>query len=284
LRNLISNAIKYSEEGEIVVHAKSAPGDQILFSVVDTGIGVAPENQEYIFEDFTQVDSRFQKRTKGTGLGLPLSRKLARLLGGELWVESGPGTDFPDGSAFHARIPRLYDGQADAVLFNENTPINKPADDSTDEGQARFKVLIVDDDEPSRYVLKSFLRAEMQADFIEAVDGRDGFEKAVRLRPDLIFLDLNMPRLDGFEFLREFSGRQRLTPEIGFAPIIVNTARVLNPFEHEFLMAKAVAVLSKDRTDSALSRAELKKALRAAGFDMNGAGTLSEGGQTGSDQ
>jgi signal transduction histidine kinase len=106
LRNLISNAIKFTERGEIRVAAALAPEDTILFSVTDTGVGIAPEDQTRIFEEFTQVDNPLQKHVRGTGLGLPLSRKLAGLLGGRLEVESTLGT----GSRFALRLPRIHRG------------------------------------------------------------------------------------------------------------------------------------------------------------------------------
>jgi signal transduction histidine kinase len=104
LRNLISNAIKFTQRGEIRVSADAAPDDLIVFSVSDTGLGIAPEDQTRIFEEFTQVDNPLQKHVRGTGLGLPLSRKLAGLLGGSLEVDSTPGV----GSRFELRLPRVH--------------------------------------------------------------------------------------------------------------------------------------------------------------------------------
>ncbi len=104
LRNLISNAIKFTERGEIRVSAAMEPDDLIVFSVCDTGIGIAPDDQARIFEEFTQVDNPLQKHVRGTGLGLPLSRKLAGLLGGSLEVDSSPGV----GSRFELRLPRIH--------------------------------------------------------------------------------------------------------------------------------------------------------------------------------
>ena len=110
LRNLISNALKFTERGEIRVRADALDGGQrVRLSVADTGIGVAPEKQQWIFEDFAQIDGVVQRKVKGTGLGLPLSRKLARLLGGEVYVESGPGA----GSVFSVVLPREYRPAAD---------------------------------------------------------------------------------------------------------------------------------------------------------------------------
>ena len=113
LRNFASNALKFTERGEVRIGASLEPGGWIVFSVRDTGIGIAPEDLERIFEEFTQVDSPVQKHVKGTGLGLPLSRKLAQLLGGEILVESEPGK----GSSFSLRLPvrfavRSADGPA----------------------------------------------------------------------------------------------------------------------------------------------------------------------------
>ena len=104
LRNFLSNAVKFTERGEIRLAAKAGPGDTVIFSVTDTGIGIALKDQRRIFEEFNQVEGPVQKRVKGTGLGLPLSRKLADLLGGRVSVRSEPGV----GSTFVAVIPRSY--------------------------------------------------------------------------------------------------------------------------------------------------------------------------------
>jgi signal transduction histidine kinase len=101
LRNLVANAVKFTEAGEIHVVARMSGDDRVVFEVTDTGIGISPADQERIFEEYEQVDSPLQSRAKGTGLGLPLSRKLARLLGGELSVESQPGR----GSTFRLVLP-----------------------------------------------------------------------------------------------------------------------------------------------------------------------------------
>jgi signal transduction histidine kinase len=104
LRNLISNALKYTKQGEIRVCASLTPEAQaVIFTVKDTGIGIAPEDQERIFEEFVQVDHALQKRIKGTGLGLPLCKKLVALLGGRMTVQSELGM----GSTFSVVIPRV---------------------------------------------------------------------------------------------------------------------------------------------------------------------------------
>src|SRR5579862_2818498 len=100
LRNFVSNALKFTERGEVRVSA-TLEEDVIVFAVSDTGIGIAPQDCDLIFEEWTQVEGKIQKKVKGTGLGLPLSRKFAQLLGGDVSVRSEPGT----GSTFFAKIP-----------------------------------------------------------------------------------------------------------------------------------------------------------------------------------
>jgi signal transduction histidine kinase len=104
LRNLISNALKFTEKGEVRVSAELRGADAIAFSVTDTGVGIADEDKERIFQEFLQIENPLQRRAHGTGLGLPLSRKLVTFLGGELLVQSRLG----QGSTFTAVIPRKF--------------------------------------------------------------------------------------------------------------------------------------------------------------------------------
>jgi signal transduction histidine kinase len=104
LRNFISNALKFTAEGEVRVTARTMPGDMVEFAVKDTGIGIAKEHLPALFSDFVQLDTRIQKRLRGTGLGLSLARKFAELLGGKVAVESEVGV----GSRFSVLIPIHY--------------------------------------------------------------------------------------------------------------------------------------------------------------------------------
>ena len=101
LRNLVSNAMKFTERGEVRVCAEAGEDGNAVFTVSDTGIGIAPEHHEVIFHDFSQIDSGVQRRVRGTGLGLPLTRKLARLLGGDVTVHSKVNV----GSTFIVTVP-----------------------------------------------------------------------------------------------------------------------------------------------------------------------------------
>jgi signal transduction histidine kinase/CheY-like chemotaxis protein len=148
LRNFISNALKFTERGTVRVSAMMAPGgEDVIFAVADSGIGIALEDREMIFEEFTQVPSALQRRVKGTGLGLPLCRKLATLLGGDVSLESEPGK----GSTFSARIPLRFLGAP--------VPAARPARDGevTLAPDAQW-VLIVEDDEGTRMIYEKFLR------------------------------------------------------------------------------------------------------------------------------
>jgi signal transduction histidine kinase len=101
LRNFISNSLKFTTRGEVRVSARLEGSDHVRFAVCDTGIGIAPQLHGALFEDFSQVDSPLQKRLRGTGLGLSLCKRFAQLLGGEVGVQSTPGT----GSTFFVIIP-----------------------------------------------------------------------------------------------------------------------------------------------------------------------------------
>ncbi len=207
LRNLISNALKFTERGEVRVRAEyDADGHLAVFSVRDTGIGIAPEDQSRIFEEFSQIDSRMQKTVKGTGLGLPLSRSLAELIGGVMRLESVLG----QGSVFTLIIPaRLTDGAAAAAAVLE---------------QSQRRVLIIDDDDTFRYILKQIISNEPRYEVLEASDGGDGLRKARDEQPDVIVLDLQMPNIDGFTVLQELSADQKTS----VIPVIVSTSLAVN--------------------------------------------------------
>lgn len=119
LRNLLSNALKYTERGQIRVRAMMNADESIVFSVSDTGVGIAAADQERIFEEFVQIEGAHQRRVKGSGLGLPISRRLAQLLGGRLWVESVPG----QGSTFHLQVPMRLHADSSRELTERPTTL-----------------------------------------------------------------------------------------------------------------------------------------------------------------
>jgi signal transduction histidine kinase/CheY-like chemotaxis protein len=145
LRNFISNALKFTEHGEVRVSATTDPeADTVTFTVRDTGIGIEHDDLEVIFQEFGQVAHRLQSRVKGTGLGLPLSKKLAELLGGHIAVESTPG----EGSTFAVTLPRSY---PEAVGHADD------AEESWTLDPGRVAVLAVDDDPADTFTLRRIL-------------------------------------------------------------------------------------------------------------------------------
>ena len=145
LRNLISNALKFTPSGHVRVAAEPQGDNFILFSVEDTGIGIPAEHHEDIFREFSQVENPLQERHRGTGLGLPLCRNLALLLGGKIWLESEPG----QGSRFYVALPMVYVGEA----VDSQQAEDLPAPDFH-----RAPVLFLEDNPETARVFESFLR------------------------------------------------------------------------------------------------------------------------------
>jgi len=221
LRNLISNALKFTERGEVRVSSKLSKG-WLELSVTDTGIGVAPEHQERIFQEFAQIQSSIQGKVKGTGLGLPLSRKLAALLGGELSVSSTPG----QGSTFTLRIPIQDQGQADGAGAGASAEPES--------------ILIIDDDEAARYIARQRFRGTRHR-LIEASGGIEGAERARFERPALILLDLAMPDRSGFDVLDEL----KKDPATRDIPVIIHTSRRMRESDLDRLGNRQAAILPK---------------------------------------
>jgi len=216
----------------------------VTFYVSDTGIGITAADQARIFEEFAQVENPLQRHTKGTGLGLPICRRLARLLGGDVAVESEVGV----GSTFSATIPMYYstgeiEPKAPARVEQLETP------------RIESRLLLIDDDESARYLLKKMLGG-LPWPVDEASSGEEGIRRAREARPNLILLDLKMPGLSGFETL----SRLKSDPLTSETPVVIVTSHTLAAGERKDLMARAKAILSKD----GLSQEELLAAIMQA--------------------
>jgi signal transduction histidine kinase/ActR/RegA family two-component response regulator len=259
LRNFISNALKFTERGEVRVSAKLAPdgpgGGAVTFAVADTGIGIAPADQARIFDEFAQVENSLQRRAKGTGLGLPLSRSLAMLLGGNVALVSEPGV----GSTFSVTLPVRYGATATApdAAPARTAPPNAERRAPNAEPQtpnAPPRLLLIEDDDSARYLIEKLLgRAPYLIE--TAADGLAGLNRARESQPQVILLDLNLPELSGFEVLT----RLKSDPATRHIPVVVATSEVLTDAEREQLAAHARAILSK----GSLSRETLLSALGA---------------------
>jgi len=202
LRNLLSNALKFTERGEVRVSARlTSTGDAVVFSVADTGIGIAPDDQERIFQEFGQVDNPIQRSVRGTGLGLPLSRKLATLLGGMLTVESEPGA----GSTFFATIP---------ITYVEPEPAVSAADWESD--PLRVPVLVVEDSPEEMLVYEKFLKGS-GFQVVRALTTRQARHALAQMRPAAIVLDILLRGEDAWTLLAEIK-RDPATSDI---PVLV---------------------------------------------------------------
>ncbi|HYO51540.1 ATP-binding protein [Archangium sp.] len=252
LRNLVSNALKFTTRGEVRVSVAPGPQDSVVFSVRDTGVGIAPEDQERIFEEFVQVEGPHQQGVKGTGLGLPLSRRLAELLGGSLIMESQPG----QGSTFHAAVSRDYtrwrgvageEGGSSPTVEQDFSPART--------------VLIIDDDEVARYLLQRLL-SEVSLQFREAASGPEGLRLAGEVRPATILLDLSLPGMDGFEVLEAL----RREPATRNIPVIIHTSRSLTEQERGRLLPHVVGILPKSGLTRDVALELLQQALSGSGL------------------
>lgn len=232
LHNLIANAVKFTETGSITVRASpEKTGANIVFSVKDTGPGIPPEARERIFQPFMQADSGIDRQYGGTGLGLAISRQLCLSMGGSLTLFSRPG----DGTTFFCSLP------LSGVLDREK-PVQaveqRPPPDLTG-----WSLLIVDDNATNRVVLDRFLKPT-NARTTMADSGAMAIELLAETRFDIVFMDIQMPRMDGIaatRAIRALEAERRLPP----VTIVAVTANVLSHQVGQYRDAGMKDVLAK---------------------------------------
>jgi CheY-like chemotaxis protein len=214
LLNLASNAAKFTEKGTITMTADRGSRDGrewIVMSVVDTGIGLTPEQIGRLFKDFVQADASTTRKYGGTGLGLAISRRFCNMMGGDITVESTPGK----GSTFTIRLPAV-------AVENAAEPVQEraaPAGTSrTDASPSRPTVLVVDDDPTVRLLMERYLTRDGFA-VVTAENGVRGLALAKELHPAAITLDVMMPEIDGWTVLAAVKG----DPDLADIPIVLVT-------------------------------------------------------------
>jgi len=279
IKNLMSNAIKFTDKGS-VTFSISRPDPAVEFNnpslsadksvaltVRDTGVGIAEDKRHAIFEAFQQADGTVSRKFGGTGLGLTISRNLARLLGGELQVQSKVG----EGSVFTLYIPLLFQAgaagaadQADTAekLIRKSTSSlqeTAPAGDLQNHEASSFladsifsgrKILVVDDDMRNIYVLSKLLE-EKNVRVVTGRTGKEGVEK-LQENPDinLVIMDIMMPEMDGYTAMREIRKDERFAN----LPIIALTAKAMKGDREKCIEAGANDYLSKPvKTEKLLS-------------------------------
>lgn len=205
LVNLVGNAIKFTDAGavKILSRATQVPDGWILqVQVSDTGIGVPPDRAEAIFEVFQQADAATTRRFGGTGLGLPISRALARRLGGEIHLVDTPGP----GATFELTV-RLDRAAAEG-------PARAAGPTVVEQGITRpLRVLLADDNETNRLLVQQFLKSQ-PVTLYQAANGREAVDLTRRLSPDVVLMDMAMPELDGLEATRHIRALDIAQPVI----------------------------------------------------------------------
>jgi PAS domain S-box-containing protein len=197
LINLISNAVKFTKSGSVTCRIKQQD-DGVCISVIDTGIGIAPEDQPKVFEKFRQVGDTLTDKPKGTGLGLPICKQIIDHHGGRIWVESQPG----QGSTFSFLIPTYTSDHTASANLNLDALVRQLKEHvithNTVLNENRKTILVVDDDTNIRELLRQQLENEGYK-VREAKDGMDAINQIKTNRPDLILLDVMMPQINGFD-------------------------------------------------------------------------------------
>jgi signal transduction histidine kinase/DNA-binding response OmpR family regulator len=209
LYNLLSNAAKFTSAGTVTLSAqreREAGGDQIVFRVRDTGIGMTPEQMALIFEAFSQAESTTTRDYGGTGLGLAITKRFCEMLGGSVGVESEPGV----GSQFEVRLPAIMPSEV-AEPVSASSPAGVRSEPTT-------TVLVIDDEPTARDLLRRTLEREGYA-VACAADAEEGLRLAREIRPDLITLDILMPHVDGWSVLTDLKS----DAELDSIPVVVVT-------------------------------------------------------------
>ncbi|RYG25239.1 response regulator [bacterium] len=216
LKNLLSNALKFTDQGSVTLEAASEGEDRVSFTVRDTGIGIPEDQQAVVFEAFRQADSTTSRKYGGTGLGLSITRRLVTLLGGKMDLQSSAGT----GSSFTVTLPKTYDGPAPidpdpspAVTVQEPSrsyaPFSVPAvplakawveDDRERLRSSERTILVVEDDAPFASILCD-LAHELGFQCIVASSADEGIALAIQFVPNAVVLDLGLPDHSGLTVL-----------------------------------------------------------------------------------
>jgi signal transduction histidine kinase/AmiR/NasT family two-component response regulator len=237
LANLLSNAVKFCDTGRVSLSVKGL-ADGLAFTVVDTGVGIAPDELPKLFEKFSQVDSSSTRRFGGTGLGLAICRELAHMMAGEITVSSELGR----GSMFRLTLPLERIGDADPLA---SAPVAAPAAPvAASVAERRLRILAAEDNETNQRVLAALLEPT-GADLVMTANGREAVDAWLdNGHFDLILMDIEMPLMNGETAAREIRGLEaegKLAP----IPIIALSANAMSHQIEVYLAAGMSAHVAK---------------------------------------
>jgi CheY-like chemotaxis protein len=258
LFNLLGNAVKFTPQGEVAVRVRTESQTEenvcLHFSVIDTGIGIAVDQQRKIFEAFTQADGSVTRRFGGTGLGLSVSMRLVELMGGRLWVESEPGK----GSTFHftavfntAKTLATVGVHMLGEMTTRDTELARNA-----QGE-KLRILLVEDNLINQRLAVRLLE-KLGHSPVVANNGREALEKFDQQEHegfDLVLMDVQMPEMDGFEATAAIRARERGSIDGAHMPVIAMTAHTMKGNREDCLRAGMDDYISKPITREALTLA-----------------------------
>ena len=233
--NLLNNAVKFTPlQGEISLEVIKKT-ECVEIAIRDTGIGIAPEDLEKIFQPFIQVDSALNRQYRGTGLGLALVKKIVEMHNGQVKVTSKIG----EGSCFTVSLP-----------YDESTPCTQQKTEDCSQTRSFIElispeqklplVLLAEDNEANIMTISSYLKAKGY-EIIIARNGVEAIEKSKRERPDLVLMDIQMPEIDGLQAIKEIRQQQ----ELENIPIIALTALVMQGDREKCLESGASEYMTK---------------------------------------
>ncbi len=256
LYNLLGNALKFTTAGKISVRArlnKKADGNaKFICTIIDTGIGIQEDSKASLFEAFEQVDSSATRRAQGTGLGLPISRKLLELMGGSVNVDS----EFGVGSNFTINVPF---GISDKSNASYSAMANTETDDTNNHTFENCHALVAEDNDINQVVIQNLL-AQLNIKCTLAADGEEALEYLESngaAQYNLILMDCQMPKLDGFETTRMIREDDKYR-KVKNIPIIALTANAMKSDKEKCLNAGMNGYLAKPVTKALLNSSIIK--------------------------
>ena len=253
ISNLVNNAIKFTESGEVAIFAKLVESNNnntsICFEIRDSGIGIPPEKQEYIFEVFTQASIDTTRKFGGIGLGLAICRKLVNIMGGDLKVKSKQGK----GSTFYFTI-QLQKAEIPQI----ETVINKKSNDKN-QGLKGLNILLAEDNQINVMVVKRYLN-QWGAECDAADNGEIALQRVWSKDYDMILMDLQMPVMDGYEAARQI---RMMTGHRAHVPIIAITASLVGDIKESVMASGMNDCLSKPFKPNELYEIVEKYALKS---------------------